>query len=171
MRATIDIPAELARAGDAAKEVVRNGGFVAGFARFGFTAKGVTYLLIGTLAAMAALGGAGGRTAGTSGALQGLMDRPLGWVLVGLIALGFAAFAAWEFIRAVEDPQHAGSDAKGLAIRSGQLLGGIIQFALAIFVGSIAIGWHTVRDPTGDRPARDWTRYLMSYPKGRVLVV
>ena len=55
--------------------------FVKRFARLGYAAKGLIYILVGALATMAAFG-YGGRTDGSRGALHTLLGQPFGRVLV-----------------------------------------------------------------------------------------
>lgn len=55
---------------------------IAFFARAGYAARGVVYLLIGGLATLSALG-RGGQTTGSQGALERLLSAPLGEILLG----------------------------------------------------------------------------------------
>ena len=73
-------------------------------ARCGYTAKGFVYVLVGGLSAWAALGDRA-RSAGTREALQHLLVQPFGRWLLGVIALGLAAYVVWRSIQAVLDPE------------------------------------------------------------------
>lgn len=64
--------------------------------RFGLAAEGVSYAIVAVLALMLAFG-LGGMTADRPRALQTLADESLGGLLLVLLALGFASYAAWRF--------------------------------------------------------------------------
>src|SRR5688500_15697197 len=128
---TVGIAASQVR--DQVTEVARKvSPFVRKFARVGYAAKGVVYVIVGGLAAAAAFGN-GGQTTGSRGALPTLLDQPFGQVLLGMVAFGLACYAIWQFIRAVEDPENEGSDAKAIAKRVHFFISGIIHLGL-VFV-------------------------------------
>ena len=145
--------------------------FVEKFARIGYAAKGVVYVTVGVLAAMSALG-QGGETTGSKGAMQTLAHQPFGQVLLGLIALGLVGYSLWQFIRAIEDPENEGSDAKHVAKRIGIFGSGVIHFGLVLYALSILIGLGSAGqgDGSGDANAQSWSAKAMSYPMGRWLV-
>jgi hypothetical protein len=135
-------------------------------ARFGYVAYGMVYLLVGTLALRAAFGGNGGAT-GQEGALRSILLAPLGKVLLGLVALGLLAYAAWRLFQGVADPEDEGRDAKGVVKRVDHVLNGLFHAALAFSAAQLALG---SGGSGGDSPD-DWTATLMSQPLGRWLVV
>lgn len=114
-------------AGDAAPVIDR-------FARFGFAAKGVVTILIGTLALRYALGW-GGDVTGPRGAIEILLDEPFGHLIIGLLATGLAAYALWMFVEAFIDPERKGAGFQGLAERIAFFVTG---------VGYCLLGWATV---------------------------
>jgi len=63
-------------------------------ARLGFAARGLVYVLIGWFAMDVALNG--GQPTDNQGALGTLAHAPLGHVLLGICALGFAGYAVWR---------------------------------------------------------------------------
>ncbi len=67
-----------------------------GLARAGLLARGVNYLLIGSLAVEIAFG-SGGQQADTTGALRAVARHPGGIVVLRLLAAGFAGLALWRF--------------------------------------------------------------------------
>lgn len=103
-------------------------------ARFGYAAKGFTYVLIGLLALQAALTD-GGDVGGSKNALSSLQgEGMLGTVLLWLVAIGMTGYAIWQFFRAVLDPEDEGDDGKGIAKRVFFAISGIIHGALAIWI-------------------------------------
>src|SRR5215213_2601990 len=109
--------------------------FVEHFARFGFAVKGVVYLIIGALAALAPVG-MGTHPTGTHGALHALMRQPVGSLLLGVVAFGLLCFGLFQLLRAVRDPEREGSDAKGIARRVGWAWNALIHFGLVV----VAVG-------------------------------
>ena len=70
----------------------------------GFAAKGLVYVLTGTLAARAAVGMSGGKVTDQHGALATIPTLPMGRILLGLIAVGLLGYALWRGIAAFVDP-------------------------------------------------------------------
>jgi uncharacterized protein DUF1206 len=105
-------------------------------ARVGYVAKAVLYGTIGVLAAAAPLGmgggaGGGSATTNTRGAMAKMLDAPFGRMLLTVVALGLLGYAAWRMVQGVADPEHRGSDAKGLALRASSIGTAVIHLALA----------------------------------------
>jgi hypothetical protein len=139
--------------------------------RFGYAAKGIVYIIIGALAIQVALG-SGGQTTGPSGALDTIARQAYGQILLLAIAVGLFGYALWRFIQAWVDPEHEGSDAKGMVKRSGYTISGIVYGllgveAIRLVIGSSAGG---SGDGGGDQQAQDWTATLMAQPFGQWLV-
>lgn len=72
-------------------------------ARFGLSAKGVVYCLLGFIAFRAAfeLGGQSSREATQSGAIKQIKDWPAGLVVLGVLALGLVCYSLWRFVEAL----------------------------------------------------------------------
>jgi hypothetical protein len=102
------------------------------FARFGYAAKGTIYVLVGTLSAIAAFG-TGGKTAGRKGAFLEIAQQPYGKILLGIVALGFVGYGVWRFIQSVQDAENKGKDARGILIRVGYVLSGLLYLYFAYF--------------------------------------
>ena len=137
-------------------------------ARLGYAARGVIYLLVGGLALLSALGN-GGSTQDPRGALDTLMQSPGGWIILLVVGIGLIGYAIWRFVQGVYDPDHDGSDAKGLAKRGGKIVSGVIHVTLAMWAISRAIGNASGGSRDGESQ-RSWTAWLLEQPLGRWLV-
>lgn len=134
-------------------------------ARFGHFTKGILYGLMGALALQVALG-TGGQVAGSQEAARLVERQPMGAVLLLLMAVGFAAYAAWRCIVAVQDSERKGRDAKGLTQRAGALIGGLANAALAVALFQMALG----RSGGQSNGARSWVGQILAQPFGAALV-
>lgn len=108
-------------------------------ARFGFAAKGVVYIVLGTLAVMAATGVQGGKTANKQQVIQTIQDLPMGRVLLGLVAFGLLGYIIWRLVQAIRDTENKGSDAKGMARRLGYAGSGLLYAGFAFAAGKAAL--------------------------------
>lgn len=66
--------------------------------RWGLASRGVVFVIIGLLVGQAALRADPSRAQGLDGALQTLAQQPFGQVLLGVVALGLVAYAAYMFV-------------------------------------------------------------------------
>ena len=107
--------------------------------RFGLATKGFSYILVAVIALKVAVGG-GGQTESREGALKTLSDEPFGWLLLVLVALGFASYAMWRFAVAILDRDAEGDDTKGIGKRLGDFGKGVLYAALAVVTFSIVVG-------------------------------
>jgi hypothetical protein len=88
--------------------------------RTGLVAQGAIYFLVAILAVQVALEGRDvSHKPDKEGALKLVADQPAGGWLLGLLALGFAAYALWRLSQAVLDRSGKGDDAKALGKRFG----------------------------------------------------
>ncbi len=133
--------------------------------RFGYAAKGVVYAIVGILAFQVAIG-SGGRTTGSSGALQSVANQPFGQILLGAIAIGLVGYVVWRFAEAIYDPENKGTDAKGIATRIGYVVSGILYGFLAFTAVQIITG----NGGGGGSSTESFTARLMSQPFGQWLV-
>lgn len=136
-------------------------------ARTGYSARGVVYLVVGWLALAAAW--EYGRATDTKGALLAVMTADFGKGLLGMIALGLIGFSIWRLVQAIGDADRHGTDARGLAVRSGLLASAVTYGLLAVFAVSLIFGWGT--GGQGDSDKQEWTARLLALPFGQWLVV
>jgi NADH:ubiquinone oxidoreductase subunit 5 (subunit L)/multisubunit Na+/H+ antiporter MnhA subunit len=146
---------------------VAQASWIDGLARYGLAAKGVSYALVGALAAALALG-AGGKTTSREGALATIADDAWGKVLLVALAVGFAAHALWRLAQALFDREREGSDASGIAKRVG-FLGLAVLYGFLTFVSvRLLIGSGQHESQTSQ--ARKAAAHVLDWPAGRWLV-
>ncbi|MGQ8367303.1 DUF1206 domain-containing protein [Glaciecola sp. 1036] len=115
------------------------------FAKIGYSARGVIYLIIGSLALMIALG-LGGKQTNAKGAISTLLEQPFGWFFLILFIVGLFSYSGWRFYQAIFDPDEHGYSVKGLMVRLG-LFGSMISHALlGYWASKLAIGLKSAED-------------------------
>jgi hypothetical protein len=135
--------------------------------RFGLVAKGVVYVLIGIMAARAALGS--DRTTDSQGALERIQQMPMGPVLLVGVAVGLAGYTLWRMVQAFLDTEDKGSDLKGVWVRGAYLVSGVIHAALTLTAARMVLNGGEGAG-SGEGAAQDWTARLLEQPFGPWLV-
>jgi hypothetical protein len=120
------------------------------FGRAGFAANGVVYVIVGVLAAQAALG-RGGDTTDLGGALGHLLEAPLGRVAVAAVGFGLAGYAAWRLLQALLDSEHKGTRLAGLVQRVGFGISALSYAALA--AAALGMALQRAAQPNGSLEA------------------
>lgn len=131
-------------------------------ARLGYLAQGLVYLVIGYFAVSAAIGGQ--QVKGSRSAIIELASGPLGEVLVGIVAIGLLGYAVWRLAQAGLDADNHGRDLRGIAIRGGFAVSGLVHAALGLWAISLLLGG------SDDGGQGDWSVRLMQQPYGRWVV-
>lgn len=138
-------------------------------ARIGYAAKGFVYATIGVLALMTVFGYAGGRLTGTEGAIESLRSQPFGQILLWAIGIGLIGYVVWRLTEAVMDPEHNGSDAKGILKRVGFFIVAVSYTSLAVFTIRAAMGSSSSGDG-GSNSTQQSTQTIMQYDWGLYLI-
>ncbi len=107
--------------------------------RLGYMVRGLVYGVVGILALQVALG-VGGAINDLQGAIVAMGKTPIGDVLLIAILIGLIGYALWGLIRAVFDPLHKGTDAKGIAERVGFAVSGVSYGLLALATYGLITG-------------------------------
>ena len=136
-------------------------------ARVGCGAKGVVYLIVGILAARAALG-TGGRVGDSRDALGVIIEQPLGRVLLGVVTAGLFGYVLWSLVSAATDAEGHGSDAKGIAVRVASVLRALVYGALGMEALRLTMG--RGGSGGGGEQSQHWVARVLDLPFGRWLV-
>jgi Domain of Unknown Function (DUF1206) len=132
--------------------------------RVGHVAKGVSYCLVAVLALQVAFGDRR-QPRDREGVLREVAAGSFGTAVLVLLALGFFAYAFWQFVRTLLDRSEEGSDAKGLAERAHYGVVGVVYAASGIAAVTLALGSHS---GAGNEKAE--TAKVLDWPFGRWLV-
>jgi hypothetical protein len=136
-----------------------------GLARAGLVARGVNYLLVGSLAVQIALG-SGGKQADTTGALRTVARYPGGIVVLWLLAAGFAGLALWRFTETAYG--QAGPAGRAAPKRMASLALGVLYGCLCGIVAGFILG--TGRSTSSDAQSKSVTAQLLAHGGGQVLI-
>lgn len=130
-------------------------------ARVGLTARGIVYILMGFLA-FRVVGGTDAEVDQKS-ALDQVLLRPGGRLLVGLMAIGFACYALWRFFEAASDVT---GEKPGMQFRVISLVRGLIYSFLAVTAIAVFNGSHQNQSTQ----QRGYATDVMSRSGGRLAV-
>ncbi len=134
---------------------------VEALARLGLAARGLVYVVIGLIAVQIAVGKGG--EADRNGALGAIRKQPFGQVLLVVLAVGFAGYAAWRLLEAAVGHQDE-QGGKKLMKRLGSLV-------RALLYGSFAITTLTFVSSGGSQDrTRPLTARVMAMTGGQLLV-
>ncbi|HYJ45378.1 MAG TPA: DUF1206 domain-containing protein [Pyrinomonadaceae bacterium] len=132
-------------------------------ARFGYSTKGIVYIVVGGLATLTATG-LGGETTDTRGALREIENKPFGKVALAAVAFGLVGYVLWRWVQAVADVEHKGKKLKGIAVRFGYFFSGAVYAGLAFTAAKILID---VDEPdTSSDVQEQWIARLLAMPYG-----
>ncbi len=139
------------------------------FARFGYAAKGIVYLIMGLIALAAAFGG-GKTPTDQKGVFQTIAEQPFGKFLLFVVTIGLVGYALWCLCQGILDVDYKGTSAKGIVTRVGYVGVGLTYLVLAFGAFALATGRGSA-GKSSDATTRDFTAQLLAKPLGVVLVV
>ncbi|GLQ55897.1 DUF1206 domain-containing protein [Devosia nitrariae] len=136
------------------------------FARLGYAARGVVYLLLGGFALASAFWGGGG-SEDTSGALSGLLRAPFGRIWLGLVAFGLLGYVLWKLAQGLLNADNVDDDAKGFLNRAGQLVSAGANLFLMLTAARLAWSGGGGGNSNGEESASAW---VLQQPFGPLLL-
>lgn len=145
----------------------------------GFFAKGVVYLLLGTLTFMAAFN-LGGDISSRDNVIKFLLDLEFGRILVGTTSLGLFAYSLWRFYQTIMDPDNSGKDKsmkswfKKLRYFYSGILYGAFAYSFAKPLISAVTGNGSSQaesDNNGDEKAALWELLSMDWGKAMLWAI
>lgn len=139
------------------------------YARFGYVAKGIVYVIIGALAAKAALG-QGSAATDRNKAIQVIYQQPFGRFLLAVVTIGLFGYALWSWLQAALDTENKGRRLKGIVQRLGYAAVGFSYAGLALAALQLVLQ-KGGGGKSSDASAQDWTARLLQAPFGVALVV
>jgi hypothetical protein len=142
---------------------VAGSGAIDVLARLGFVARGISYIVIGTIAVMLAVGAAQ-HTPDQGGALEAIASKPFGYVLLWIVTIGFAGLARWRLVQAAVARLNP-TEAHRLTAA-----GCAVGYAIA-FITTYWFVRHGRVPAASDTTSRDLTATIMSYHGGQLIVV
>lgn len=137
--------------------------------RLGLAARGAMYSIAAFLAIRLATGNS--ERVDNEGALEIIARQRLGTVLLVLLAIGFAGYAVWRFLRALTGAQE-GSSSSGIEERWRRVLDigrGVVYTSLLLNTGRVIINGRG--EVGGQEDEKAWTAMLMSHSWGRAAVL
>lgn len=134
---------------------------VRGFARLGFAARGLLWLVVGLLA-LSVLSGDDQQT-DPGGALRAIVAKPFGEVLLVALVVGFLGYAAWRLLSAAVGHQDE-DGAHRSAHRVVSFVDGLIHLALAVST------LHFLARGAGEDQTASRTAEVMALTGGRTAV-
>jgi len=132
------------------------------FARLGFVARGIAYIVIGAIAVMVALGVARHEPDG-AGAIEAIAAKPFGYLLLWILVIGFLGLAVWRFVQAA---------VRRLNLTEGHRVRAFVYgvgYAIAFFA-TLRFVVHGTKPAAGETPAHDHTAQALSLDGGRVII-
>ena len=133
--------------------------------KVGLVAKGISYGLVGVLAAGVAAG-VGGKATSREGALHDLAGTAFGKFVLVLLIIGFVAYAAWRVWQAVAVRET--DETKVWAKRIGYIARAAVYGGLAFSTGRIVAG--AGGGQSQSQKAHKTTAVVLSWPGGTWLV-
>ncbi|MDR7071832.1 DUF1206 domain-containing protein [Fictibacillus barbaricus] len=138
------------------------------FARIGYLSKGIVYVVIGILALLMSTGKHPSE-ASSQGALYTIAKQPFGPVLLIILAIGLSAYAFWQLVKTIFDPECTDQhfNWKRLFNRLGYLIVAGIYTAMCISALRILF---RARAESSDKKYQVLTAKMLAQPFGQILI-
>lgn len=140
-------------------------------AKLGYASKGVVYLLVGLMTAMAAINVVK-HPAGKRAVFKTIVVQPFGRFLLASVAVGLVGFVLRRFVQMFIEPPHVGREMKRttrIAKRIGYGFSGLVHIGITLTALQLMLGLG-FKNRGGSTWTQDWTGFLMAQPFGRWLV-
>jgi hypothetical protein len=133
------------------------------FARLGYAAEALLYLIVGGTALLAAVK-VGDRVRGTRGALNLLVAQPFGRLVVALVAAGLCGFILRRFVQVFVEPTDGVPPKPIMRIlrRVGFVLSGLAHVGIVLAALRLVLG-PAVLSSDGREPSRGWATLLLTW--------
>lgn len=132
---------------------------------FGHIAKGAVYSVIGGIALAGVIGQAS-NPSGMKDVIRWIQNQPFGQILLALISIGLFSYCAWRWIKALEDTGGAGSDAEGMAKRTGYAASGTVYGMLGVYAITLITG----NGSGGGTSKQSMLAQILQEPWGQIVV-
>ncbi|MCM3719283.1 DUF1206 domain-containing protein [Fictibacillus phosphorivorans] len=136
------------------------------FAKIGYLSKGIVYVVIGVLALITSTGNRF-YEASSQGALYTIAKQPFGPALLIVLALGLSAFAFWQVIKAIFDPECVHHSWKRWFNRIGFLF--IAGVYTAMCISALRILFRA-RSESSDEKYQTLSAQMLEQPFGQILI-
>ncbi|MFF2233804.1 DUF1206 domain-containing protein [Streptomyces anulatus] len=137
-------------------------------ARAGFVARGVIYVLVGTLALRIALSGGGGEQADRGGAIGEIAEKPFGKILLWVLGVALVGMALWRLSEALFGA--AGPDGRKPTKRAMAAGRAVFYGFVAYSVLSFAAGDSGSGSGSSDQQSKDITAKALGWTGGQWIV-
>lgn len=104
------------------------------WARLGYAARGIVYLVLGWIALSS------GKAMSTSETVQAIDELPGGGPLLAVLTVGLFGYGLYKLYTAALDLDNDGTDAKGMVKRSARAVGGLAYWLLAFLAAQQLFG-------------------------------
>lgn len=141
-----------------------------GASRLGYAARGLVYVGLGVIVLLAATD-VTPRAQGAKAMLAAWAGWPLGLALVGIVAVGLLAFAVWRALQAIFDADQHGASPKGVAVRIGQAVSGLIYGGLGFWALELLDAFEDVGEADEEQTARGAAATVLALPYGEILLL
>jgi hypothetical protein len=140
-------------------------------ARLGFCARGLVYGIVGVIALQIAWGGSDrAQDASKDGALREIAERPMGGVLLGVLAVGMAGYALWRATEAAWGKRDEQDEAKRSAKRLGSASKAGFYGLLTVSTVRFMTSGPQAHSAGGDQKEETLTARVLGWPAGQLLV-